>query len=64
MEMLMTITFWLLVIGGVNWGLWGAAGVDLVAAVFGGNDKPLAKLVYVAVGISAVAQLLSHLEIM
>jgi len=64
MEMLMTITFWLLVIGGVNWGLWGAVGVDLVAAVFGGNDKPLAKLVYVVVGISAVAQLLSHLGIM
>ena len=40
--MLTTITFWLLVVGGLNWGLWGAAKVDLVAMIGGGNDKPLA----------------------
>ena len=64
MELVGTITFWLLVVGGLNWGLWGAAKVDLVAMIGGGNDKPLAKLVYVVVGISAVIQALSMLEVM
>ena len=62
--MLTTITFWLLVVGGLNWGLWGAAKVDLVAMIGGGNDKPLSKLVYVVVGISAVIQALSELGVM
>ena len=62
--MLTTITFWLLVVGGLNWGLWGAAKVDLVAMIGGGNDKPLAKLEYVVVGISAVIHALYMLGVM
>jgi len=44
----------LLVIGGINWGLVGLFQFDLVAEVFGGADTILARIVYVAVGISAV----------
>ena len=46
----------LLVVGGLNWGLWGAFQFDLVAALFGGNASIVARLVYCLVGIAAVYQ--------
>ncbi len=49
----------LLVVGGLNWGLWGAFEFDLVAAIFGGNTEVLAKIVYVLVGLAAVYQAVS-----
>ena len=47
----------LLVIGGLNWGLVGAANFDLVASLFG-DLTPLSRLVYVLVGLAAVYQVL------
>ena len=47
----------LLVIGGLNWGLIGAANFDLVATIFG-EMAPLSRLVYVAVGLAALYQAL------
>ena len=46
----------LLVVGGLNWGLWGILEFDLVAAIAGGNTAILAKAIYVAVGLAAVHQ--------
>ncbi len=46
----------LLVVGGLNWGLVGAAKFDLVAAVFGAGSM-LANIVYVVVGLAAIVQL-------
>lgn len=43
----------LLIIGGLNWGLIGIFGFDLVAAIFG-EMTVLSRLVYTLVGISAV----------
>mgnify|MGYP001491277697 CR=1 FL=1 len=63
MDMVICIAMWLCVIGGVNWGLWGIAKFDLVATLFGGNEKPLARLVYTLVGLSAVIQLLALLTV-
>ena len=45
----------LLVIGGLNWGLVGAANFDLVATLFG-PMSPLSRIVYVLVGVAAVYQ--------
>lgn len=45
----------LLVIGGLNWGLIGAAQFDLVAALFG-ELSPLSRVVYLLVGVSALYQ--------
>lgn len=45
----------LLVVGGLNWGLVGAFGFDLVATLFG-VMSPLARAVYVLVGLSAIYQ--------
>jgi uncharacterized membrane protein YuzA (DUF378 family) len=47
----------LLVIGGLNWGLVGLFGFDLVATLFG-ELSPLSRAVYALVGASAVYQAL------
>lgn len=52
------IFFILLVIGGLNWGLWGFFQYDLVAKIFGGNDTTVAKIIYDLVGISALYMLI------
>jgi uncharacterized membrane protein YuzA (DUF378 family) len=47
----------LLVVGGLNWGLVGFAGFDLVAALFG-EMSVVSRLVYGLVGLAAVYQAL------
>lgn len=44
----------LVLVGGLNWGLIGLFGFNLVTAVFG----PLARVVYIAVGVAAVSKIL------
>ncbi len=51
------ITLLLVIIGGINWGLIGLAQFDLVAALFGGQDATLSRIVYVLVGLSALWQM-------
>lgn len=46
------ITFILVVVGGLNWGLVGIANFNLVSAVFG--EGALTNLVYDLVGLSAI----------
>ena len=43
----------LVVVGGLNWGLVGIFGFDLVAAIFG-EMSVLSRIVYTLVGIAAV----------
>ena len=47
------IALMLLIIGGVNWGLVGLFGFDLVAAIFGVMTA-LARIGYVLVGLSGI----------
>lgn len=47
----------LLVVGGLNWGLVGAAQFDLVAALFG-DASVLSRTVYLLVGTAALYQAL------
>lgn len=47
------VTFIVLIIGALNWGLIGAIGVDLVAAMFG-NGTPATRAVYLLVGLAAL----------
>lgn len=59
MKALNTVTQLLLIIGGVNWLLVGAFGLDLVATIFGmnfGQRSALSSVVYVLVGLSAIYQ--------
>ena len=57
MRVLNIVTLLLVIIGGINWGLVGAFQFDLVAAIFGGADSALSRIVYVLVGLSALWQL-------
>jgi uncharacterized protein len=56
MKALNVTTLILLIVGGLNWGLVGLLSFDLVATIFG-PETILSRFVYVAVGISAVWQL-------
>ena len=59
MKALDVIVAVLLVVGGLNWGLVGFFQFDLVAALFGGADAMLARIVYALVGLSAIYQIVS-----
>ena len=59
MKTLDVVTLILLIVGGLNWGLVGAARFDLVATIFGmhfGQTSALSAAVYLLVGISALYQ--------
>ncbi|MEI6425931.1 MAG: DUF378 domain-containing protein [Candidatus Absconditabacteria bacterium] len=53
MKIVYIIALILLVVGGLNWGLVGLFGFDLVATIFG-DASVLSRIVYSLVGISAV----------
>jgi uncharacterized membrane protein YuzA (DUF378 family) len=56
MKALHVITLILVIVGGINWGLVGLFGFDLVAALFG-TASTLSRTVYTLVGVSALWQL-------
>ena len=47
----------LLVVGGLNWGVVGATGSDLVGAIFG-DLSPVSRAVYTLVGLAALYQVM------
>lgn len=46
-----------LIIGGINWGLIGLLGFDLVAFIFGSSAALGARIAYIVVGVSALCTL-------
>ncbi len=60
MKLMHMIAFILLIVGGLNWLLVGLFSLDLVATLLGGMTSPLARLVYILVGLSAVFLLITH----
>jgi uncharacterized membrane protein YuzA (DUF378 family) len=58
MKVLHMITFILLIVGGLNWGL-SALGYNVVEMLLGGWPMVL-KVVYILVGVSAVIELVTH----
>ena len=57
MKALNLLTLLLVIIGGINWLLVGVAQFDLVAALFGGQDAALSRIVYILVGLAALYQI-------
>ena len=47
------ITFVLVIIGGLNWGLLGLFSFDLITFFFGGIS-PLNRMIYILIGLSAL----------
>lgn len=58
MKYLKQITYVLLLIGGINWGVYGLSGYDVVNILLG-SIPMIANIVYVLVGLSAVYILLN-----
>lgn len=54
------VAFVLVIVGGINWGLFGLFDLDLVDAIFGTWSPMLANVIYVLVGASAVYLLFVH----
>ncbi|WP_124101063.1 DUF378 domain-containing protein [Ruminococcus sp. Marseille-P6503] len=52
--MLDKIALFLLIVGGINWGLIGIFQFDLVAFLFGGSAAIISRIIYVLVAISAI----------
>lgn len=52
--MLDKIALFLLIVGGINWGLIGIFQFDLVAFLFGGSAAIISRIVYVLVALSAI----------
>jgi uncharacterized membrane protein YuzA (DUF378 family) len=60
MKTINLITFLLVVIGAINWTLYGVMGVNLVGSIFGSSEV-LVKLVYFLTGLSGV-YMLTHFK--
>jgi uncharacterized membrane protein YuzA (DUF378 family) len=58
MKFLDIISKVLLVLGGLNWGLWGLFQYDVIASLLGGNTTLLGKAVYGLVGLAALYQVI------
>jgi uncharacterized membrane protein YuzA (DUF378 family) len=57
MRIVNIVTLVLLIVGGLNWGLIGLFGFDLVAALFG-QMSALSRIVYTLVGLAALWQII------
>jgi uncharacterized protein len=57
MSTIQRIALVLTIIGAINWGLIGFFQFDLVAAIFGGQDSALARIIYGLVGICGLLNL-------
>ena len=55
-----TITFILLIVGGLNWLLVGLLGKDVGMMLFGGMDMTISKIIYILVGLSALYEVFTH----
>lgn len=53
------VSFILLVIGGLNWLLVGLLNWD-IGLLFGGMGNPVAKVIYVLVGLAAIYEVATH----
>ena len=53
------ITFTLLVIGCLNWGVFAITGWE-VGQIFGGMEEVVSKIIYILVGLSAVWEVIMH----
>lgn len=59
MKILHIITFTLLLIGGLNWGLFALTGWD-ISIWLGGMTSQWAKILYLAVGVSTAIVIATH----
>ncbi len=54
MKAISVIALILILVGALNWGLWGFFQFDFVAWLFGGDKTWLSRLVYAVIGLAGV----------
>lgn len=54
MKCLNVLAFLLIIVGALNWGLWGFFQFDLVASLCGGNTGWMSRFIYAIVGLAGV----------
>lgn len=59
MKGLHTVTWILLIVGGINW-LLAFFGYELGSWLLGGMDQPISKVIYLLVGLSAIYEIFTH----
>ncbi|PIQ92006.1 MAG: DUF378 domain-containing protein [Parcubacteria group bacterium CG11_big_fil_rev_8_21_14_0_20_39_22] len=59
MKGLHIVTFILLIVGGLNWGVYALFGTD-IGALVGGMESMVAKVIYLLVGLAAIVEILTH----
>lgn len=59
MKTLHMVTWILVIIGGLNWLLFGLFGWD-VGQLFGGMGAMISRLIYVLVGLAAIYEIITH----
>lgn len=52
------ISIILVIIGALNWGLYGLFNLDLVHTIFGGQLQLIARVIYILVGVAGIDILL------
>ena len=58
MKILTAIASILIVIGALNWGLYGLTNVDLIEKFFGGLKNPIGKFLYILIGLAGLYSLI------
>ena len=59
MKSLHTITFILVIVGGLNWLLVGAIGWS-IGDIFGGDSMWISRIIFILVGLSAIYEIVGH----
>ena len=60
MKLLKVVVCALIVIGALNWGLWGFFQFDLVAWACGGNTATLSRVIYGLIGLAGLRPAASY----
>ncbi|MCH9628025.1 MAG: hypothetical protein S4CHLAM2_16750 [Chlamydiales bacterium] len=54
MRVIHWIALLLVIIGALNWGMWGFFQIDVVASIFGGPSTAISRIIYALVGLSGL----------
>jgi hypothetical protein len=58
MKIITAIASILIIIGALNWGLYGISKIDIVESLFGGWKNRFGRIVYILIGIAGLYSLL------
>ncbi|WP_312699411.1 DUF378 domain-containing protein [Sedimentibacter sp.] len=58
MKIITAIASILIIIGALNWGLYGIAKIDIVESLFGGVKNKIGRIIYLLIGIAGLYSLL------